>query len=253
MFKFLFKAKTNRNILPDGLFVFISLAALILLPIYFIILKSMLSPNNHANYALQKSTTKTSQIDTSDPYITKVPSLKDLIKGPIINGVDPSIGSEDAFVTIVEYSDFQCSYCRNQEKTINQILNEFKDKIRFIWKDYPENNINSSSFQAAIAARCADKQNKFWPYHDLLFENNTNLNKGVFIELAEKLNLNTKNFKKCLESEEAASFIYNNIKEANALDINGVPFIYINKQEIIGETNFEELKDIIEKEIKKIK
>lgn len=220
-----------------------------LLPIYFIILKSMIMPENYGGYNAEALSPGASNYDFTDPYITKVPSLKDLIDGPLTDAGDPSTGSDDAPVTIVEYSDFQCQFCQNQEKIISQILSEFKDKVRFIWKDYPENNINSISFQAAIAARCADKQDKFWPYHDLLFKKRGNLNNDTFIEIAKKLDLDSRDFKKCMESEEAASFIYNNIKEANALDINGVPFIYVNKQEMIGEISFNELKNVINNEL----
>lgn len=120
-----------------------------------------------------------------------------------------------------------------------------------IWKDYPINNVLAPSYQSAIAARCAEEQSEFWPYHDILFEESHNLNKQTFMEIAEELNLNEKKFEKCLDSDEIKNLINDNIIEANALDINGIPFIFINKQEIMGEISLDELKKIIESELDK--
>jgi protein-disulfide isomerase len=233
--------------LPATLFVTASLAALILLPVFFTFLKSILIEDTQT----QSQQTSDNIFDTSDPYITKVPSLRDMIDGPITDGIDPSFGNNNAPIVIVEFSDFECGFCQGQEEVINEILSEYDDKIRLIWKDYPENNIASPSYRAAIAARCAQKQEQFWPYHDLLFEESYNLNSDTFSEIAQELNLNLNQFEECLESDEVKSLINDNILEANALDINGVPFIYVNKQEILGEVTAEELKKIIELELNK--
>jgi protein-disulfide isomerase len=239
--------------LPITLFIAASLAALVLLPIFFLSLKSMLSVrkenntprNNYLPYGEKK------EYDTSDPFITKVPQLKDIITKPIVNGDDPAIGNENAPITIVEFSDFECEFCQKQERILKQTMENFGDKVRLIWKDYPEREFSSPSFQAALAARCAGEQNEFWPYHDLLFNKNGDFSKEIFIDLAKKLKLKLDEFKKCLGDNNIGSLIQNNIEEADALNITGVPFIYVNDEEIMGEVSYEELKKIVESELKK--
>ena len=90
------------------------------------------------------------------------------LRGPIISPNDPSRGAEQAVVDIVYFSDFACSFCRQQETIIKQALEQYPNQVRVIWKDLPEVNPSSQSYQAAKAGRCAFQQNKFWLFHDQL-------------------------------------------------------------------------------------
>lgn len=178
-----------------------------------------------------------------DQFITKNPTLKNLLAGPIISANDPSLGNDNSDVNIVYFSDFECKFCQNQEKILKMAAEKYK--LKLIWKDYPESDINSKSFQASIAGRCAQRQNKFWPYHDLLFANAGNLNRDYFIQTAKNLFLDIKNFTACLDSQEAKDLIISNMQEADGLNITGIPFIYVNDQEIMGEISFDDLSKII--------
>ncbi|MDP2766943.1 MAG: thioredoxin domain-containing protein [Candidatus Methanoperedens sp.] len=188
-----------------------------------------------------------------DLLITKVPRLEDMITGPIISDLDPGMGNEEAPVTIVIFSDYQCGFCQKQEQALKELMSRYEGKIRLIRKDYPETDENSISFLAAAAGRCAQEQKKFWEYHDLLFQNSGGLNSKIFFELAKKLNLNINQFNYCLSGNEAEQLIKDNIEEADALNISGVPFIYVNDQEVMGEITFEELRRIVEIEFGKTK
>lgn len=190
----------------------------------------------------------------NDPYITKNPRLKDIINGPIINKADPGMGDEKAFVYIVQYSDFECNYCAEQEQVLKRVLQKYSDKVRFIWKDYPKSDYDSASYQAAIAARCAQQQDKFWPYHDFLYMDNKELKEETYLNIAQLLELDMRKFDRCLGDDSAVRrLIDNNIEEANALAISGVPFLYINSQEIMGEVSEEELERMINIELDKNK
>jgi len=160
------------------------------------------------------------------------------------------LGSKDAKVVIVEFSDFKCDYCRQQEKILEGIIREYKDKVKLIWKDLPESNVKSDSFRAAVAGRCAEAQNKFWDYHNLLFSNN-DFSNNAFVGLAGKLNLDQEAFRTCLQDNNMIRYIKDNISEADALQISGVPFIYVNDQEVFGQINQKDLKDIINRELDK--
>lgn len=186
-----------------------------------------------------------------DPLITRVPGAKDIITSPLVNNTDPSLGSDKAPIVIIYFADYECRYCQKQEAAIKNIMEQYRDKIRLVWKDYPERNVNSGSFSAAVAGRCAEEQGQFWPFHDRLFANGDKLDRELFMALAEKLNLKKGLFSGCLEDKEVAQLVKDNILEAEALDIKGVPFIFVNNQEIMGEATSEDLKKIIEIELNK--
>lgn len=236
----------HHNFSPR-LFVSTAIAALILLPLLAIFLKSLAAslyqPMPRNKYYLKTT-------ENSDPLVTQAPTLKNLLAGPIISSSDPSLGNPNAKVTIIQFSDFTCSYCQKQEKILKQILADYKNKVRFIWKDYPNNDPNSISWQAALAGRCALAQNLFWPYHDLLYQN-TDLNKQKLIDLAGSAKLNSTIFKNCLDDAAPRQLVRNNIEEADALEISGVPFLYVNDQEVVGAATYDDLKRIIEVELNK--
>ncbi len=258
---------TKKPNFPIKLFVAASLATFILFGTLFFIIKINFT-NNTANNQLAQQPNPTDKYYLNENYsegdllITKVPNLKDMLAGPIITDLDPSLGEKNAPITIVEFSDFECCFCQEQEQILKQILTEYDNKLRLIWKDYPENNEDSISFQAAIAARCAQEQNQFWPFHDLLYQNNNNFQPEAdqplantlltFLNFADQLNLNRAEFVRCLDNDNIKQLIKDNIKEANALNITGIPFIYVNDQEVMGEIGLEELRRIVEIELDKM-
>jgi protein-disulfide isomerase len=183
--------------------------------------------------------------------VTKLPSPEDLLDGPIVGPDDPALGQAGAPVTIVYFSDFSCDFCQQQEQIIKQIISQYQDAILLVWKDYPEAKPLSYSFQAAQAARCAQEQNKFWAYHDQLFLNKNKFNRDKFIALAEQLKLNQDRFTDCLDSGRTKQQVLNNIEEANLLQISGIPFTYVNKQELLGQASLEELRQMVKAELDK--
>lgn len=187
---------------------------------------------------------------SKDPFITAYPNISELLDGPIISADDPVAGSIDARVTITIFSDFSCEYCANQEKVLKEMIKRYGQKVNLLWKDYPDNDTESYSYQAAIAARCAQEQDEFWPYHDKLYEN-TKLDKNKFLAIADLLKLNSKEFKDCLDGQKTKDLVNNNISEAAALELPGIPFIYVNDQQLFGEVSAAELSQVIEIEIKR--
>jgi protein-disulfide isomerase len=258
MFKFFKKQSAGRQTnFPIPVFVIASLAVLILFPLSLLSMKSILFKPADIGGEKEKNYYSYNDLisgfyDTSNPLTTRKPELKNLIDSPIIDENDPQIGDKNAPVAIVEYSDFECGFCQKQETVIKKIMAEFQDKIKLIWKDYPESSPASISYQAAVAGRCAGEQGKFWLFHDLLFEKNGNLSKEIFLKLARELKLNDEQFELCLKNKNIKNLIENNMAEADALNITGIPFIFVNKEEIMGEISYEELKKIIKNELKKI-
>lgn len=186
-----------------------------------------------------------------DPLLTAVPTLDKMITGPIITGLDPSMGASDAPVNIVVYTDFTCWYCGQTVADARAVREQFPDKVKLTHKDFPAADKQYKSYQAAVAGRCAQAQNKFWEMSNLLYQNYNNLSQVLFNSLARELKLNQPQFEQCLTNGAAAALIDDNIKEANALRINGIPTVYVNKQEIMGKVTHEELKQAVEEELKK--
>ena len=235
--------------IPAALAVFLILGALY---IFF-------SVNNYSYYS--PPTNRGGEADTyffkdkpveADPFITRVPRLEDILAGPIISVRDPSLGNIEAPVTIVYFSDFYCRFCAEQEETLKKVVAKWPEKVRLIWKDYPESSQTSVSYQAAVSARCAQEQEQFWAYHDLLFQSVDELSQNKFLSLADELNLDKDKFSVCLKTNKVDNLINDNIEEANALGINGIPFIYINDREILGEISFTEIEQLIKIELERI-
>jgi len=241
MFNFFKKPKVSTP-----LFVASAIATFILLGVLFIYLRTVINSFsfNQINHYPFKNLAQT------DPLMTRVPNINNVLAGPIVSGKDPQLGLATAPVTIVEFSDFICQYCQAEEKNIASLIALYPDKIRLIWKDYPETDENSLSFKAALAARCAAEQNSFWPYHDLLY-GTTNLTMDDLTKLANNLKLNLNQFKTCQNDDKIKTLVRDNIEEANALAIQGIPFIYINNQELMGEATLEDLKKMIKTELDK--
>jgi len=182
----------------------------------------------------------------NDPYITKIPNLRDMLAGPIITNLDPSLGSTNAFVNLVIFSDFECKYCAKQEKILKDVLGKYN--LRLIWKDYPASDTSSMSFRAAVAARCAQVEGAFWDYHDLLFADD-NINNERLVSIAEDLHLDMDDFSNCLDNSLTAQLVLDNMLEAEALGIEGIPFLYVNDQEVLGEISKKDLEKLIKIEM----
>ncbi len=182
----------------------------------------------------------------SDPLVSSKISSVHFDK-PIDSGKDPSLGPKDASVKIFYFSDFSCSFCLEQAIVFEEIYDEFNEDLRIIWKDYPDlRSLDSFSYQAARAARCAQEQSAFWEYKKLL----ENPYKG-FLSLAEEINLNLEKFSSCLSSFKVDEYILNNVYEAEGLNIPGVPYIYINNKGFLGSFSEDDLREIIEIELNK--
>jgi len=237
----------------SGKLIFFSLTALALfaaivffiMPALFEGKNNLLAENEEGPFYLNKEFTE------EDPLLTIAPNLDDMITGPIITDIDPSIGPKKAKINIVAYTDFECSYCYSAINEAKKIQQEMPETVKLVHKDFPSGSQESASFRGAIAGRCASEQGKFWEMAEELYQNSDNLSEDNFIALAKKLGLNLKKFSICLNEDKAKNYVIDNIKEANALKIIGIPLFYINEREILGEINYDELKKIIEQKLNK--
>lgn len=152
-----------------------------------------------------------------------------------------TLGPESAPVTITEYADFGCITCRawHQFGVREQIIDVYGDQVRFVWHDFPVTTTNSP--KAAEAGFCAYDQNRFWDYHDILFENAPALAPEDLKTYAERLGLNIGEFNQCLDSGKYQQAVEEELSEAKALGLRGVPSFIVNGKRLIGPPSFEQL------------
>ena len=177
----------------------------------------------------------------------------------------PSVGPADAPVTIVEFSDYQCPFCARWHNEEYQLLLEaYPGQIRFVYRNYPL-SFHPNAFPAAEAALCAGDQEAYWPYHDLLFENQPLLNdqagtvlqQETYNEYASGLGLDVAVFEECMTTHKYEQFIRDDLAYANSLppDTNGeaavgaTPTFFINGIRLVGAYPLESFRPIIDAEL----
>jgi protein-disulfide isomerase len=137
-------------------------------------------------------------------------------------------GNADAPVTIVEFSDFECPYCRASESLIKNLLFKYGDNIKVAYRDFPLRQNHSHAEAAAEASHCASEQGKFWAYHDLLFSNPPKLDAAGLLEQARTAGLNESQFLSCLNTEKYKSAVETDVKAASRARVTGTPAFFIN-------------------------
>ena len=159
---------------------------------------------------------------------------------------DPTLGAANAPVTIIEYGDFGCPSCRawHNAGIPDQIMATYGDQVRFVWRDFPV--ITAFSPDAAQAAQCAYDQERFWEYHDLLFERANSLRVGDLKNYASELGLDRAEFDRCLDSQQHQATVEVDLEDAYGLRLRGTPSFLVNGQPLAGPPNFQALQQIIE-------
>ena len=144
-------------------------------------------------------------------------------------------GPDNAPVTIVEYTDYQCSFCRRYNRLIlPQILEAYEGRVRYIVRHFPLAQIHPDAVGAAEAAVCAELQGKFWEYHDLLFAQEQGLTTESLLEYADRAGLEPGGFTRCLASSEPATVVMDDMERGAAYGVRGTPAFFINGRVMYG-------------------
>lgn len=165
-----------------------------------------------------------------------------------VNSRDHVKGKKDGSVTLVEYGDFECSNCGEAYPIIKEIQKIEADVLRVVYRNFPLSEIHPHAFKAACAAEAASQQGKFWEMHDLLFENQENLEDQDLITYAKKLNLNIEQFKMDLASKEIEKHVKDDFMSGVQSGVNGTPTLYINGMRFDEPCELDILRKAIDKE-----
>jgi len=180
---------------------------------------------------------------------TSVDPLRETMSKISLDGL-PIKGDGNAMVTVVEYSDFQCPFCKRAGEFLPKILEEYKGKVKVVFKQLPL-PMHKWAMDGAIASICAQQQGneKFWEYHDLLFEKQREIteknSEAEFKQIAEDIGLNTDEFDKCIGSPEVAQRVQNEMNEARSIGVSSTPTFIVNGMVVPG-ANLEGIKSAIE-------
>lgn len=161
---------------------------------------------------------------------------------------DDVLGDEDAPVTIVEFSDYECPFCaRFHTQTWPELKQKYVDtgKVKFVYRDFPL-GFHQQAQKAAEAAECAGEQDKYWDMHELLFSSGVAGGVTSFKQYASQIGLNTAKFNECLDSGKMASEIRKDTADGAAVGVQGTPAFYVNGVEISGAQPFEVFQQIID-------
>lgn len=158
-------------------------------------------------------------------------------------------GNPAAPVTIVEFSDFQCQHCRSVQPTLKAILAKYEGRVRLGFRDFPLRDIHPQAEAAAAASRCAGEQNKFWEYHDVLFESAGSLDTEALKQHAATLQLDQERFSSCLGSGKYKGQIEQDRQLGMRAGVTGTPGFYINGNVHNGNLPQSEFEKLIEAEL----
>jgi len=160
-------------------------------------------------------------------------------------------GGANAPVTIIEFSDYECPFCQRAEQEVQKILNEYGDKVRFVYRDFPL-PIHAHARLASEAAHCANAQGKFWEYHAKLFANR-DLTREKLQTLAGEVGLDRAKFDACLDKQEFKAAIDQDVADGASVGVTGTPTFFINGRLLSGAQPYEKLKEVIDEELARAK
>ena len=160
-----------------------------------------------------------------------------------------AIGPEDAPITLIEFSDYQCPFCRRWHQEVYQpLLAAYPGKIRLVYRNLPLTSIHPDAFPAAEAAMCAGDQNAYWQYHEKLFAGET-LGTDVYKQYAQELGLDMTAFDDCITNHKFQQAIQEDSDFAVNLGVRSTPTFFVNGLAIVGAQPLDVFKQVIDKEL----
>ena len=159
-----------------------------------------------------------------------------------------SKGPADAPITIVEFADFECGFCSRAGSVLDQVVARFPGKIRIVYRDFPL-SFHPNAKPAAIAARCAGAQGKFWEMHDALFAQQGGLGEALYLSEARRLGLDLEPFESCLRTPATGAAVDQDFREGQQVGVSGTPAFFINGIELSGAQPPEAFEEIIRREL----
>jgi len=175
-------------------------------------------------------------------------TLDDPVKIPVTGS--PVIGPQNAPITLIEFSDFQCPYCYKAVPELQAVMKAYPTQVKLIFKQFPLDNHSQAAY-AAAAALAAHKQGKFWGLHDAMFAQHGKLSREIVLKLAGDLGLDMKRFSADVASAEVRKAVDKDRNDGENAGVDSTPTLYVNGQHYNGPLTLAALKPILDGELKK--
>ena len=173
-------------------------------------------------------------------------SLKQVRKNTkALIGDSPVMGASDRQIVMLAFSDFQCPFCATANKSLKEFMAKNKNKVTLVYKHFPLTQIHPEALPAARAAWAANKQGKFWEYHDALFANQAKLGEAFYTETATSLKLDLKKFD--ADRKLADNFIVEDFKLGRKVGVDGTPTFIMNGEVVTGAASLADLEKALAK------
>ena len=169
-----------------------------------------------------------------------------------IAGKGPSRGPEDAPITLVEFSDYQCPYCKAAEKVVAEVLERYPSQVRLEYRHFPLDSIHPHARRAAEAAMCAADQGKFWEFHRVLFEESPKLEPEKLGAYAQRVGLDRAAFDACLAEQRHAATVEADIEAGRAAGVAGTPAFYVNGRPVTAGRSLQQFSAVIDEELERL-
>jgi protein-disulfide isomerase len=168
----------------------------------------------------------------------------------------PNLGTAGASVVLVEFTDFECPYCKDEAKKLrDNLLKDFPKDVRFYFMDFPLEQVHPWAKQAAMAGQCIFKQDPdvFWEYHDWVFEHQTEMSPDNLVpkilEFVHGKKVDSLQLSRCIETKASEAEVEKTMAQGKALEVGSTPTIFVNGRKLEGAIDWPDLKRIIEYEI----
>ncbi len=194
----------------------------------------------------QKSVTAIDGVESGVPSTLENPH--------IFEEGDPALGSPGAPVVMVEFSDFQCPFCKRFfDASGKAILEQYvkTGAVRFVYRDFPLDDAHPKARAAAEAAECAGAQGKFWQFHDYLFENQSKISSMDFVAVGDMFGLDSARFSACVRGRETSDEVEKDFRDGILLGVEGTPTFFVNGTLVSGALPFSQFQRVIEAELVK--
>jgi len=161
----------------------------------------------------------------------------------------PFKGAATAPVTIVEFQDFHCPFCKRVQPTLAEILSRYGDKVKLVHRDFPIDNLHPQARKGHEAARCANEQGKFWAYHDVLYANAPKGSPENLKAYAQQVGLDLTAFELCVSSGKYKEAVQKDVEEGTRAGVTGTPSFFVNGRQLTGAQPLESFVRTIEEEL----
>jgi len=164
----------------------------------------------------------------------------------------PARGRDDAPVTIVEFGDFQCPFCREAEGSLRTVMSRYPGQVRLVFRNLPLSNLHPNAALAAEAGVCAGRQGMFWQMHDAMYQDQSALSESALKDTAQRLGLSADDFAACLADPATKQDLETDRKAADELNVTGTPYFFINGRPLNGSLPVERFEAVITDELQRL-